>query len=83
MTALELKRNIRMSTEMLGNDESALNDVLNYIKSLLKRKTTFKEDAFAELTGAWENDGKSVEEVMYEIRKSRVSGETRNMKDLD
>lgn len=37
MTTLELKRNIRMSTELLGNDETALNDVLNYIKKSFKK----------------------------------------------
>lgn len=75
MTALELKHSIRVSTEMLGNDETALNDVLNYIKNLLKKKSVAKDDAFAELSGAWENDGRSVENVMNDIRKSRVNKE--------
>ncbi len=83
MTALELKHNIRVSTEMLGNDESALSDVLNYIRNLLKKKKMVEDDAFADLTGAWENDGKSVEEVVNEIRKARVSGKTRKLVDLD
>ncbi len=83
MTALELKHSIRVSTEMLGNDETALSDVLNYIRNLLKKKRIVKDDAFADLTGAWENDGKSVEEVVTEIRKARVSGETRKLVDLD
>lgn len=75
MTALELKRNIRVSTDMLGNDEIALTDVLNYIRTLLRRKHVTKDDAFAELTGSWENDGRSVEDVMNDIRKSRVNKE--------
>ncbi len=83
MTTLELKRNIRMSTELLGNDETALNDVLNYIKNLLRNKGKSKENAFSELTGAWENDGKSVEEVMLDIKNARVNEETRQIESLD
>ena len=83
MTALELKHSIRVSTEMLGNDETALCDVLNYIRNLLKKKRIVEDDAFADLTGAWENDGKSVEDVVTEIRKARVNGETRKLVDLD
>lgn len=35
------------------------------------------------LCSVQKNDGKSVEEVVTEIRKARVSGETRKLVDLD